>query len=205
MYGVVNISYHEAEKLIAHLEFEPGLYTNHQMKAIRSEYLKLKGVMFAWVEGIYPSDNTRIALKFESHRNLLNYTHWSDLNTLYFSQVRSINHNINEAIVEIPEGRYTDVQLSNIRKKYGNLPGVLSVQPRVALTTVENAVSLETRRENLLSLSNTWWVKVGGSAEKEKADSNILSNEMSIKPIPLYHKYRNKTENSFWENRCDLH
>ena len=33
MYGVVNISYHEAEKLIAHLEFEPGLYTNHQMKA----------------------------------------------------------------------------------------------------------------------------------------------------------------------------
>ena len=33
MYGVVNISYHEDFKLIAHLEFEPGLYTNHQMKA----------------------------------------------------------------------------------------------------------------------------------------------------------------------------
>ena len=32
MYGVVNISYHEDHKLIAHLEFEPGLYTNHQMK-----------------------------------------------------------------------------------------------------------------------------------------------------------------------------
>ena len=32
MYGVVNISYHEDQKLIAHLEFEPGLYTNHQMK-----------------------------------------------------------------------------------------------------------------------------------------------------------------------------
>ena len=34
MYGVVNISYHEQDKLIAHLEFEPGLYTNHQMKVL---------------------------------------------------------------------------------------------------------------------------------------------------------------------------
>ena len=32
MYGVVNVSFHEDVKLIAHLEFEPGLYTNHQMK-----------------------------------------------------------------------------------------------------------------------------------------------------------------------------
>ena len=32
MYGVVNVSFHEKENLIAHLEFEPGLYTNHQMK-----------------------------------------------------------------------------------------------------------------------------------------------------------------------------
>ena len=32
MYGVVNVSFHEDTKLIAHLEFEPGLYTNHQMK-----------------------------------------------------------------------------------------------------------------------------------------------------------------------------
>ena len=32
MYGVVNVSFHEDMKLIAHLEFEPGLYTNHQMK-----------------------------------------------------------------------------------------------------------------------------------------------------------------------------
>ncbi|XP_023334151.1 uncharacterized protein LOC111705736 [Eurytemora carolleeae] len=32
MYGVVNTSYHEDQQLIAHLEFEPGLYTNQQMK-----------------------------------------------------------------------------------------------------------------------------------------------------------------------------
>ena len=57
------------------------------LKAIRSEYLKLKGVMFGWVEGTYPSGDTRVVLKFESHYNLLNYTHWNTLNTLYFSQV----------------------------------------------------------------------------------------------------------------------
>ena len=31
-YGVVNISYHDDAELVAHLEFEPGLYNNHQMK-----------------------------------------------------------------------------------------------------------------------------------------------------------------------------
>ena len=31
-YGVVNISYHDDAQLVAHLEFEPGLYNNHQMK-----------------------------------------------------------------------------------------------------------------------------------------------------------------------------
>ena len=35
MYGVTNISYAEKENLVAHLEFEPGLYTNHQMKVTR--------------------------------------------------------------------------------------------------------------------------------------------------------------------------
>ena len=43
--------------------------------------------MFGWVEGTYPSSDTRVVLKFESHYNLLNYTHWNTLNTLYFSQV----------------------------------------------------------------------------------------------------------------------
>ena len=87
MYGVVNVSFHEDQKLIAHLEFEPGLYTNHQMKAIRSEYLKLKGIMFGWVEGTYPSKDTRIGVKFETHLDMRNYTDWNKLNTLYFSQV----------------------------------------------------------------------------------------------------------------------
>lgn len=82
--------------------------------------------MFGWVEGTYPSSDTRneaqkfylcnsrhkltsflikadkvvwqtfeplvirIVVKFQSHHNLLNYTHWSDLNTMYFSQVTQL-------------------------------------------------------------------------------------------------------------------
>ena len=40
MYGVTNISYAEKESLVAHLEFEPGLYTNHQMKVTRGSVNK---------------------------------------------------------------------------------------------------------------------------------------------------------------------
>ena len=107
MYGVVNVSFHEDMKLIAHLEFEPGLYTNHQMKvrqvpvpsqylpsptsqAIRSEYLKLAGIMFGWVEGSHPSPDTTIVVRFEDYLDLRNYTKWNNLNTLYFSQVLSV-------------------------------------------------------------------------------------------------------------------
>ena len=67
-------------------------FTNVELplfQAIRSEYLKLKGVMFGWVEGTYPSSNTRIVVKFQTHFNLMNYTHWNNINTLYFSQVSS--------------------------------------------------------------------------------------------------------------------
>ena len=33
------------------------------LQAIRSEYLKLKGVLFAWVEGVHPHPKTRMILK----------------------------------------------------------------------------------------------------------------------------------------------
>lgn len=207
MYGVVNISYHEDQKLIAHLEFEPGLYTNHQMKAIRSEYLKLKGVMFGWVEGTYPSSNTRIVVKFQTHFNLMNYTHWNNINTLYFSQIRSINHDSNEVIIDIPEGRYSQSEIQKIHKEYRKLPGAVSLQMRSSLAKVGRVVSVPARRGILLSLRNTWWVKV----EQSNSQKNILEEEMSnetsvhVKHTPLYHKYRNKTENSFWENHCALH
>ena len=86
-------------------------------------------------------------MKFQSQYHLLNYTHWSDLNTMYFSQVtqlildtkrsihndvscisdihcnlmlipflqiRSINHDRNEAVIDIPEGRYSQSKIQKI-------------------------------------------------------------------------------------------
>jgi len=200
MYGVVNISYHEDAQLIAHLEFEPGLYTNHQMKAIRSEYLKLKGIMFAWVEGRSPSANTRITIKFQPHLNLVNYTHWSRLNTLYFTQVRSIDHNGNLAVLDIPEGRYGEGQLRGIHAEYRNLPGVTLVEAKHSRALGRGQVSLAKGKAELVALGNTWWVPVEEGDQEEEE----INNE-TIKYTPLYHKYRNKTENSLWENHCGLH
>lgn len=202
MYGVVNISYHEDAKLIAHLEFEPGLYTNHQMKAIRSEYLKLKGVMFAWVEGRPPSGNTRITISFQAHLDLLTYNHWGSLNILYFTQIRKINHNSNEAVLDLPEGRYADQKLLKIHAEYRNLPGVLRVEARDLLMGKGRSRSLKGLKGDMLTLGNTWWVPVQ-EGKKEEEEEEI--NNETIKYTPLYHKYRNKTENSFWENHCDLH
>jgi len=78
---------------------------------------------------------------------------------------------------------------------------------RSSLAKVGRVVSVPARRGILFSLRNTWWVKV----EQSNSQKNILEEEMSnetsvhVKHTPLYHKYRNKTENSFWENHCALH
>ena len=69
------------------LEFEPGLYTHHQvigifaiarntpkmvkliylkMKAIRDEYLKLKGIKFGWIVGKKAVKVSTIILNFDS-------------------------------------------------------------------------------------------------------------------------------------------
>ena len=50
------------------------------------------GVMFGWVEGTYPSGDTRVVIQFESYLNLLNYTHWTSLNDQYFSKVDTNDH-----------------------------------------------------------------------------------------------------------------
>jgi hypothetical protein len=67
-------------------------------------------------------------------------------------------------------------------------------------------VTVPVWRGGLMSLGNTWWVKVQEKENKEKGDDD-MSNEtgLFIKHTPLYHKYRNKSENSLWENHCDLH
>ncbi len=35
------------------------------LQAIRSEYLKLHGVLFAWVEGAHPAPNSRLLIKYD--------------------------------------------------------------------------------------------------------------------------------------------
>ena len=45
---MVNISYHDDAQLIAHLEFEPGLYNNHQMKVFLAPKW-IQGLLFGLV------------------------------------------------------------------------------------------------------------------------------------------------------------
>ena len=68
-------------------------------------------------------------------------------------------------------------------------------------------MSVSPRRGGLLSLRNTWWVKVDSKTDKAKVMEEEMSNETSYyaRRTPLYQRYRNKTENSFWENHCALH
>jgi len=209
MYGVVNVSFHEDMKLIAHLEFEPGLYTNHQMKAIRSEYLKLAGIMFGWVEGSHPSPDTTIVVRFEDYLDLRNYTKWNNLNTLYFSQIKRINHDSNEVIIDLPEGKFSQAELARIHGEYEDLPGALEVRPRRGRPKGKSSGGKGEGRGRLASLRNTWWVRVEEDRDKERRDRDEMSNETNqyVKHTPLYHshKYRNKTENSLWENHCSLH
>ena len=87
MYGVVNISFQQDDKLLALLEFEPGLYKNHQLKAIRNEYLKLPGILFAWVEGHQATEESKIVLGFDKYVDLYNYKDWNLLNTKFFAEV----------------------------------------------------------------------------------------------------------------------
>ena len=49
---------------LAILDFEPGLYTQHQMKSIRDEYLKLPGIKFGWVTGRRAEEVSTIILHF---------------------------------------------------------------------------------------------------------------------------------------------
>ena len=51
IYGVVNVNLQYRAELKAVMEFEPGLYSHFQMKAIKDEYLKLPGIKFGWVTG----------------------------------------------------------------------------------------------------------------------------------------------------------
>ena len=103
-------------------------------------------------------------------------------------QVRRINHNSHEALLEIPEGRFSEPDLLNIHsvsqrvvqlgvhvhvQEYRNLPGVLQVEARDMRAVVKSSkfvkikkkefqgrstVSLRGAKEELLTLGNTWYL-----------------------------------------------
>jgi len=203
MYGVVNISYHQDSKLIAHLEFEPGIYTNHQMKAIRSEYLKLHGILFAWVEGVYPTYNSRMVIKLRVDADLADYAGWNILNSNYFVQVLSFDHNANTAVLEIPQGRFSEHKIQEIYQEYRELPKVISV---TSLPFQNGGGRRIARSENeISSLRRTIWVPV--TQQKKQQDQDEMDNETKgwSRYTPLYHSQRNNTENSLWEDHCDFH
>ena len=50
-YGAVEVNTQLAHEHKAIIEFEPGMYNNIQMKAIRDEYVKLPSIRFGWVMG----------------------------------------------------------------------------------------------------------------------------------------------------------
>ena len=156
----------------------------------------------------------------QSHLNLLNYTHWSRLNTLYFTQVfpfiltfnsdslafpgiftfclwllkavlwqvRRINHNSHEALLEIPEGRFSEPDLLNIHSVsqlvvqlgvHAPCPGIQKptwcapsggkrhegggkifkiCQNQKKELQGRSTVSLRGAKEELLTLGNTWYL-----------------------------------------------
>ncbi len=91
LYGVVDVSHEQADELRAVLEFEPGLYSHHQMRAIRDEYLKLPGTKFGWVSGRRAEEVTTIVLHFSGEylkrTPMRKYRLWDTLNRKYSTNI----------------------------------------------------------------------------------------------------------------------
>uniref|UniRef100_A0A0K2SZH6 Uncharacterized protein n=1 Tax=Lepeophtheirus salmonis TaxID=72036 RepID=A0A0K2SZH6_LEPSM len=133
IYGVVQVSYELIEDYKTVLEFEPGLYTHHQMKAIRDEYLKLPGIRFGWVLGKKAKEVSTIILNFNplflrKRLSLKNYRHWEHLNKRYAAIISILDESKSRAYIRFPEGRFSDLELKAILRKYRQLPGIVSVR-----------------------------------------------------------------------------
>ena len=80
-------------------------------------------------------------------------------------------------------------------QEYEALPGVLSVRPRRGLGR---------GRGRLADLRNTWWVRVQEDRGTARSGGQEMSN-LTSQRRPLYHRDRNNTQNSLWEDHCGLH
>lgn len=131
IYGVVNVSHQFAHDLKSILEFEAGLYTHQQMKAIRDEYLKLPGIKFGWVTGKRAKEVSTIILNFSKdylrRLPLRQYHFWQALNKRYNSSITVLEEIKHRAFIRFPEGKYSDLELKAILRRYRQLPGITSV------------------------------------------------------------------------------
>ena len=64
LYNIVEVNLRYADSLKAVLEFEPGIFSHYQMRAIRDEYLKLPGIKFGWVTGKRAAEVKFLILNF---------------------------------------------------------------------------------------------------------------------------------------------
>ena len=124
------------------------------MKAIRDEYLKLPGIKFGWVTGkratairsltgehfnwtflkltkSFSSIILQFSKKYLRRVPLRQYKLWEGLGKRYETNVTVLNEAESKALIRLPEGKYSDLQLKAILRKYRQLPGVVSVRTDV--------------------------------------------------------------------------
>ena len=68
-YGAVEVNTQLAHEHKAVIEFEPGMYNNIQMKAIRDEYVKLPSIRFGWVMGKTAIQVKSFIISIETFKN----------------------------------------------------------------------------------------------------------------------------------------
>ena len=102
------------------------------MRAIRDEYLKLPGIRFGWVTGKRAKEVSTIILNFsEDYLRRLpmrKYTFWDALNRKYHTNITIMEEDKRRAYIRFPEGKYKDLELKAILRKYRQLPGIASVR-----------------------------------------------------------------------------
>ena len=62
---------------------------------------------------------------------LRQYNLWEGLGKRYETNVTVLNEAESKALIRLPEGKYSDLQLKAILRKYRQLPGVVSVRTDV--------------------------------------------------------------------------
>ena len=195
IYGVVKVGHELLEELKAVLEFEPGLYTHHQMKAIRDEYLKLPGIKFGWIMGKKAMEVSTIILNFD--RNFLRrvpmrrYDFWSALNKRYSANITILEEGNARAYIRFPQGIHSDdLKLKAILRKYRQLPGIVSVRMdrhrvgRMGSWSTPTSTSETTSSLNERRSLKSWLTLSQGDTSRLPPDLNNENNNLDNRIDP---------------------